>query len=37
MTAEEFLVENAGNLTDAEYNAAMSDLESLDRASWVAQ
>ena len=37
MTAEEFLVENAGNLTDAEYNAAMSDLESLDRASWVAK
>lgn len=37
MTAEEFLVENAGNLTDAEYNAALSDLESLDRASWVAK
>lgn len=37
MTAEEFLVENAGILTDAEYNAAMSDLESLDRASWVAK
>ena len=35
MTAEEFLVENAGNLTDAEYNAALADLDSLDRASWV--
>lgn len=35
MTAEEFLVENAGNLTDAEYNAAMSDLEKLDRKTWV--
>ena len=35
MTAEEFLVENAGNLTDAEYNAAMSDLEKLDRQTWV--
>ena len=35
MTVEEFLIENASNLTDAEYNAAVSDLDSLDRAAWV--
>jgi len=35
MTIEEFLDENVYNLTPEEYNAALTDLDSLDVKSWV--
>jgi len=37
MTIEEFLIENATNLTDDEYNAAMADLGKMDERAWVDQ
>lgn len=35
MTIEEFLDENTYNLTPAEYNAALEDLEKMDKKSWI--
>lgn len=35
MTIEEFLDENTYNLTPAEYNAALEDLEMMDKKSWI--
>lgn len=35
MTIEEFLDENTYNLTPEEYNAAVTDLDSLDKKAWV--
>lgn len=35
MTIEQFLDENTYNLTPAEYNEALGDLESMDKKAWV--
>lgn len=35
MTIEKFLDENTYNLTSDEYNEALGDLESMDKAAWV--